>query len=645
MGMLLTLFPAAALAILFHKKIEETVAPAAMSLLLIIYLPGLWMKLSIGLYLSLFIIGISAIFCAFILFKDRIRLRNSVITWGMAAFLIYAIFFAYYSLHRNFSHPDELYCWGLMAKNYYHYDELFSPLSTALSADQTPLVPILGYFSSRTWMEFSDSIVYYGQNLFTISLLLPVFAHVRSRINAPKFLTLIVMLPSLLVLSGLEAFWYILGDMVLASMMCLFILNVLKFSGTGDFYYYAVALVTIASICLTKRLGAVIAAFVIFIAVPVLIKTSVAYIRELAGLMIVSSLVIFSWFGSSIYDIVTVVALIGGVVLCWMLNRISFISGRYRELIRVGLVLLVMAVVFGFMIVVLGRDPFGYAVMARFARDIFRITTEDGYVCLSYGIYVCVAFLMSMVFRYVRQNRIHVFKADSAGIYEIVFCWTGIAMIIYALFMLFMHIWQIGPMNDYMESLIPRYMIPWEIMVVFLVIFAVISERDDIALLPLLAGMLILICISDTGELYRQMFAKHQCVGYYALSDAGIELMPDDLIYFIDEDNSFGYSDREFYYRSWPARTNFIDQIFMGNSGRVEFTAMELEQMMISDQYLKVPYDYLYLQTIDDDFAERYSVLFEDPSDIASGSAYYVLVDGDHVRLRSVKSENKENAD
>ena len=67
--------------------------------------------------------------------------------------------------------------------------------------------------------------------------------------------------------------------------------------------------------------------------------------------------------------------------------------------------------------------------------------------------------------------------------------------------------------------------------------------------------------------------------------------------------------------------------------------------MMISDQYLKVPYDYLYLQTIDDDFAERYSVLFEDPSDIASGSAYYVLVDGDHVRLRSVKSENKENAD
>ncbi len=644
MGILTALIPAAAIAVRFNKKIEETMAPATMIILLIIYLPGLWTVLTFGYAVGLAVIAGSAVYCAYVLFRNRQRLIDSLATWGMAAFVIYAAFFAYYSLHRDFSHPDELYCWGLMAKNYYYYDSMFSPLSTALSADQTPLMPILGYFSAKSWIGFSDSACYFGQDIFTISLLLPVFAHVRSKINAPVFLLVTAAIPSLFVISGLEAFRYVLGDMVIAGTICFFVINIVRYAETDEHYYYVTALISLCSMCLTKRLGPVYASLCVFMAVPICIRSSVMRIRELSGLMAAISIVTFSWFGISVYDLVPIAGLLGGVALYWGIGRLGRVSGRYREAFTVAIALGIIGVIFGFMILVLGRSSYGYAVMARFMQDLFKVTTEDGYICLSYGLYTVIAFVMALTFRYLGRARTWGFTGEEAAGNETLFAWTGIAMAVFSLFMLTMHIWQIGPMNDNMEGLIPRYMIPWEILTVFLVAYAFLRHVEEIKLIPLVIGVLAIMLVSDSGELYRQMFAKHQCVGYYALSDAGITLEAGDMVYFIDEQNYFTYSDREFYYRSWPARTNFIDQIFMGNNGRVQFTAEELERMIASDQYLEIPYDYLYLQTIDDDFADRYASLFENPYDIAPGSAYYVFVDGDHVRLRSVKSGNG-NAD
>ena len=58
--------------------------------------------------------------------------------------------------------------------------------------------------------------------------------------------------------------------------------------------------------------------------------------------------------------------------------------------------------------------------------------------------------------------------------------------------------------------------------------------------------------------------------------------------------------------------------------------------MIKSDQYLEKPYDYLYLQTIDEDFADRYGVLFENPDEILPGHAYLIEINGDDVRFRLI---------
>ena len=47
-----------------------------------------------------------------------------------------------------------------------------------------------------------------------------------------------------------------------------------------------------------------------------------------------------------------------------------------------------------------------------------------------------------------------------------------------------------------------------------------------------------------------------------------------------------------------------------------------------------VPYGFAIGDYYDDDFAERYSSLFEDPEDIAPGRAYRVITDGRKVTLK-----------
>lgn len=648
MGLIVVCIPALALAIRFNKKIEETLAVSFMMIMLLLYFPGLFMKLTSGFIIALIFSGFCAIYIAFKLVTGKGVLKDAFTGWGTLAVLIYIAFFGYYSFHRDFSHPDELYCWGLMAKNFFYYDEMFADASTVLGEGQPPLMPLLNFFFSKVAMSFKDSTCYFAQNMFTISLLVPVFAHVRFRNNSARFILLVLMLPSLMVLSGLEAFVYVLGDMVIAAALCFFIMQISAFVRTDDHYYYFSGILCLASMCLIKRMGPVFASILLFIAVPMMIRRNVTYIRELSGMMVIVALVTLSWLGFSQYTCMPVFMLACGLAIAFVLRRLETVSERYRDAAYLGLMGIMVCALGGYMILFLGRrGGYAYAVMARFMEDQFRFSMEDGYLCLPYGMFAILCILAALILR--RRHKTTPIslasgeptagqKPDTEYIDHInCFVWISMAMIAYALIMLYVHIWQIGPSNDNLEGLIPRYMIPWEILAVFFLIYVFIVRQANIRAEWMLLGLIGLICVSDTGELYRQLFAKHQCIGYTALSDAGIELNSGDLVYFIDEQNYFSYTDREFYYCMWPAKTNFIDQIFMGNNGRVEFTADELKQMIVSEQYLEVPYDYLYLQTIDDDFADRYGELFEDPADIQPGSAYYVITDGRDLTLKPVR--------
>ena len=628
-----------AIAFRFHKKIEETVAPAAIILMLIMYISGRWFGLTPGFILVLVLIGVCLIYSIYILIKDRSGLRSSLITWGGLAFVVYLLFFAFYAFHRDFSHPDELYCWGLLAREYYTYRNMFSPLATSLAGDATPLMPLWNGLNNMMWFGFSDSICYLAQNTFVISLMLPVFSHVKKKdMGIVDFGLLMLILPLILVVSGMEGFGFIICDMLLAAELCFFMISGLSFIQSRDYYYYFSMMASVMAMCLTKRTGVLFAAVSVFMVTGIMMNADYKHFGELLGLVIASTLTVFTWFGIEDYTFIPIAFFITALVMNITVRWCNDLSDHFRPYITGILIFIALAGLGGFVFIFLARSGYGYDVMARFMRDLFRISLGDeepsGYICLSYGFFMTASMIAALIIK--ERNSMQWFS-ESSDIFVKLFAHISIGMLLYALVMLYAHIKNIGPVNEYRESIIPRYIIPMEIVVVFMIVYVFVVENQQTSSLIIMISLVAILMISDSGSFFRDVFARHQCIGFTAFDDAGITLASGDMVYFIDEQPYFGYSDREFYNHIAPAKSNFIDQIFFGNNGRIEMTQEELSQDMADDRYLHVPYDYLYLQSFDEDFIERYGGLFENVGDIAPGSVYRIIPTGDQVQLQVIR--------
>lgn len=625
---------ACAIAIMFDKKIEETLAPVVLGCSLILYLSARVLSFTPGLMIIAVLTALACVYCVAALVRDRQTVKGALCTWGGLAMLIYMAFFAYYAFHRDFSHPDELYCWGLLAKDFYNHSTLFGSEFTSFASDQAPLMPIWFYFGARTWFGFSDSICFYMHSMLTISLMLPVYAHIRSRMNARRFWVITAMLPSILIVSGLEGFQYALADIVLAAGLCFFFMCTVRFVRTGDHFYYVSSVMILMSMCLFKRIGAVFAALMIMSAVGAYLKSSLVYIRELGIAAVATGLMVVTWFGVSVYDLAPIAGLVAGVGTYAIMKMIREFTDGHKDMTGIAAGVLLLGLLGLVALGVLCRSAYGYAVTARFMNDLFSVTVEDGFIHLSYGVFMLALTMAVIILRH--RDR------DSGGVMVGLGMWTIVSMAVYAVFMLYMHITQIGMHNDYRESLIPRYMIPWEVMALFFCIYVLVLDSERLSSVMLIGSLIVILLISDTGEMYRGLFAKHQCVGFHALDDAGVELKSGDMIYYVDEEPSFSYSDREFYYHASPARTNFIYNLFYGTNGVLEIDADEWASELKGqgDHYYDNPdyeydtYDYVYLQSYADDFAERYGGLFENISDIAPGTAYRVVIDSDSVVLQ-----------
>ena len=196
--------------------------------------------------------------------------------------------------------------------------------------------------------------------------------------------------------------------------------------------------------------------------------------------------------------------------------------------------------------------------------------------------------------------------------------WTAISMLVYALIMLKVHISIIGPDRDYIENLIPRYLIPWEVVVVFLFIHAFILTDKKATAKTYIIALALMFLISDSSVLLGDTFVKHKAREYNAFEEAGMTPPRWTMIYYVDEQYTYGYADREFFYSMFPARTNFVYQMFGGSLDELTISADEFSDILLSE------YNFLYLQSYSDEFTGRYGSLFENEADIEPESVYSV---------------------
>ena len=102
---------------------------------------------------------------------------------------------------------------------------------------------------------------------------------------------------------------------------------------------------------------------------------------------------------------------------------------------------------------------------------------------LSYGLFMLISVVASV---YIRQEY-------GDDLLPGILIRIPVAMIGYALIMLYLHITRTGPVNEYMESLVPRYMIPWEILVTFVVLFGMFIEYEQTTIYRLILALIVLM--------------------------------------------------------------------------------------------------------------------------------------------------------
>lgn len=624
MGVIAAAIVGGAIACKFNKKIEETLALAMIVLTSIIYAIGLNFSLLIGVYVDIALVVASIVYLIVALTKDKTKARQVFITWGALAFVLYFFVIALYSYNRGYDHPDDFYCWGLMIKGFYEFKNMFSNLSSAITAGQPPFMCLWDYFNVELSGGYSEFMCFVSHNMFVMSLVLPFFAHINEKLNAKRFVVMMAILPCLFVLSGLEGFRTILMDGALAAFVIFIILNVIKYTQTSEKYYYIASLCAVAAICLVKRMGVVFAGLSILIATITLFEKKRKSYIEIIGYVIAATLSTFSWVRFNYYIAIPLVCTVIAVFIIAMIEMGTKMSPKMRDIYIAsiafgGAIVMYIGTLFKFR-----GNGYAFIVLARFMESLCSISVEDGYIKLSYGLYMLIGIIIVLV--------LHKKAKDSSLKY--VGIGVVFSMIIYALIMLITHISTIGPSNFYKESLIERYMIPWEIIVVFIALYSLIMYYDKLNLMPMIMALIVVLLISDSGTMLWGFYFKRHTEDYSAIINSNISLDSDDMIYYIDEEYTYGYANREFYYCVFPAKTNFIYNVTGGEDlGRIQMTCREFSEK------LNEVYDYVYIQSYSDDFIDKYGELFENIEDIQEKKLYFIDKTNKKVILKQCEGE------
>lgn len=167
---------AGASAVLFKRRIEETIAPSIFLIILTIYVGGLTTgKLTSGIYCVLFLCVIAILY----LLKKSIHNRNELIklclTPGLLAYFILFGWIWWINRYRLFSSWDEFSHWGLVVKNMAFFDAFGNcPGSTVTFRGYPPATALWQYFVVKIHGIFYEGYIYQATGWLITALFLPI---------------------------------------------------------------------------------------------------------------------------------------------------------------------------------------------------------------------------------------------------------------------------------------------------------------------------------------------------------------------------------------------------------------------------------------------------------------------------------------
>ncbi len=186
---------------LWGRRFEEVLPLSMFSIILVIYITGIFGSLRAGFLITAVLGGICGAACLYFLIKEKKAFLERVLTPGCIAFLVLTVIFWWSSRGRLLMQWDDFSHWGLVVKNMHIFQKLGNIAeATTKFKDYPPAASIFAYFFTN-FGSYNETNTIRGMGILTACTMLPLFRNIRwdhkkSLASGILLLALIYVLPT-----------------------------------------------------------------------------------------------------------------------------------------------------------------------------------------------------------------------------------------------------------------------------------------------------------------------------------------------------------------------------------------------------------------------------------------------------------------
>ena len=602
------------------------------------------MMVSLILYLSTFAVGLEhAVFVviAIVIFAigyiviRMIRNPGEVLELGTtraSLFLIFAfLFFGICSIGRGLQRGDDLTYWGYNIKYMY----LFGKFQQGMIHGPSSI--LWCYFANKTWIGLSTGISMWAQNLLTFSLFFPLLRVAKNEkfryMNGISVFLIALIFP--LEFSD-STFSSLMPDVLLSLLVTYAVYILIQFLHQERLQIFDLFL-SLYMITLLKRIGIFFAAGIVFITAYLIQNrddkaddSRLLRVLPIMEVIIIDALYL-SWYRISNSAILFCLIPFIGMCVGYFLRQCVCLCSRHKKLV----LLVVAGLVFIF--VWFASKPATNSHAAYFgtinrwyAKEIFTVDYSSlGNTPISLGQFLLICVTGLFIFRYLKIKK-HTYDTQDRMFVRLEGLWVLFDIgYLSALFITYRETISEANINfgQYLPGL-DRYLIPCYIpLILFLFYYLMRKFAEQLPYIALLEATGTIL-FTDMSRLSEYVLFKYIQPEFYAAQEAGITMTEQDKIYYVDQTDDYEMTmwGKAFAYAMLPATCDYKNPMA---DLRTEdgLSPEEWENILFNG------YTYVYLQTINDDFATKYQTLFSDKEKIAGGSIYQVTGKNGQVLL------------
>ena len=605
----------------FRERFEKTLPVFVLALVTLLYLFGIFGVLSAGVVVSfIFSVG-GLILSAFLIVikKHRLDTIKRIFTPGFLAFFLLLSLLFILNWSKNFVEWDDFSHWGIMIKETFRLDKLYSVPESVLGVhkDYPPIVCLFEYWFLKIKGEYTEPAVFVSSQLFTLIFLLPAFENVHFK-NIIKFLSVFAIIMVLPCVVEINLYSSIYIDVTVGVLFSYSLATAVVSKKNSNFDIINIVLGCLV-LTLTKQIGF----FFVAVVVLYLVLYSVYrfyIIKKRDGQDIPKR----NLHRPAITVLCSFAALVVGKLSWgWYLNVCNVSSGQFSisQISISGILSLLKRTAPEYQIV-----TFKNFVSAIFGRAIVDYPFSFSYFKL-FLIFIALTGLLWFVFR----------KSEYSVQIKI-FSWTMfLAGIGYAGVILLLYIFSFGPYEGPQLASYERYMSTFFVGIacaMFLILTALCSKETEVRPMKSDISWLLLAAIicgvwMEPGA-YSQMlpFRREDTIFsvnkvYSDTLDEIVDFEKDKVYLILQGTNGAGYWSIKYYANPLKTNGNFSWSIGSkaseGDVWTKPMSANEWYDILINENY-----DYVYVVCTNDSFINEFGSLFENQSDIQNNTIFRV---------------------